>query len=135
VTECSICGCDPCASRTFCSVCRKADQDRAAGKPPTQTGGRWWPIRTMSPEVLGARQMTDPAVSLEEAKRLASEGRPTPKATVDAVMHSVLKRGLRALTESANLERLARCDAAAKTEIEQRIAKLIAKGMISDVAA
>ena len=50
-------------------------------------------------------------------------------------MFSVRTRGLHALTEPATIERLARCDDAAKTQIERRIAKLMAKGRISDVAA
>jgi hypothetical protein len=50
--------------------------------------------------------------------------RPTPKATIDAVVFAVRERGLAALKEPANLERLSRCDAAAKAEIERRITKL-----------
>jgi hypothetical protein len=39
-------------------------------------------------------------------------------------MHAVRERGIAALKESATVERLERCDAAAMTEIEQRIASL-----------
>jgi hypothetical protein len=49
--------------------------------------------------------------------------RPTPKATIEAVMHAVRERGLTALKVPVTAERLERCDAAAKAEIEQRIAK------------
>jgi hypothetical protein len=41
-------------------------------------------------------------------------------------MHSVRERGLAALREPVNIERLLRCDAAAKTEINRRIARLVA---------
>jgi hypothetical protein len=54
--------------------------------------------------------------------------RPTPQATIDAVMWTVGERGLKALRESANQERLARCDVAARTQINQRIERLIAAG-------
>jgi hypothetical protein len=50
--------------------------------------------------------------------------RPTPKATIEAVMHAVKKRGLTALKESAMKERLARCDAAARAEMNERMEKL-----------
>jgi hypothetical protein len=66
---------------------------------------------------------------------VADAARPTPNTTIDAIMYCVMARGLSALTEPATLDRLASCDAAAKAQIEQRIAKLMAKGMISDVAA
>jgi hypothetical protein len=39
-------------------------------------------------------------------------------------MYCVRERGLAALKEPATTKRLERCDAAAKAEIEQRIAKL-----------
>jgi hypothetical protein len=64
-------------------------------------------------------------VSIERAWTELNDPRnhPTPKATIEAMMHAVRERGLTALKEPANVERLGRCDAAAKAEIEQRIAK------------
>jgi hypothetical protein len=56
--------------------------------------------------------------------------RPTPQVTVDAVMYSVRERGLKALKEPANQERLRRCDTAAEDKIIQRIEKLHAAGRI-----
>jgi hypothetical protein len=50
--------------------------------------------------------------------------RPTPEATIEAIMHAVRERGLAALKEPATAERLSRCDASAKAEIERRIANL-----------
>jgi hypothetical protein len=49
---------------------------------------------------------------------------PTPQVTLEAVMHAVRERGLAALKEPATVERVSRCDAAAKAEIERRIANL-----------
>jgi hypothetical protein len=54
----------------------------------------------------------------------------TPQTTVDTIMCSVRERGLNALREPANQERLARCDAAARAQINQRIEKLLAAGLI-----
>jgi hypothetical protein len=52
--------------------------------------------------------------------------RPTPQTTVETVMWTVRERGLKALREPANQERLGRCDAAARAQINQRIEKLLA---------
>jgi hypothetical protein len=51
--------------------------------------------------------------------------RPTPQSTVEAIMHTVRERGLGALDELATLERLGRCDDAARSQINKRIARLI----------
>lgn len=50
--------------------------------------------------------------------------RATPWVTVEAIMLCVRERGIAALDEPANIERLSHCDAAAKAEINRRIAKL-----------
>jgi hypothetical protein len=57
--------------------------------------------------------------------------RRTPRTTIEAVMYAVRERGVAALREAANIERLTRCDEVAKTEINERIAKLIAKQEIA----
>jgi hypothetical protein len=65
-------------------------------------------------------------LTFEQAYREINDpkNRPTPQVTVEAVILTVRERGLAALKEPANVERLERCDAAAKAEIERRIAKL-----------
>jgi hypothetical protein len=65
-------------------------------------------------------------VSIERAWAELNDPRnhPTPKVTIEAVIHSIRERGLAALKEPANVERLSHCNAAAKAEIEQRIAIL-----------
>lgn len=49
---------------------------------------------------------------------------PAPQSTIDAIMYSVRVRGVAALHEPANLERLARCDEDARRQINERIEKL-----------
>jgi hypothetical protein len=57
--------------------------------------------------------------------------RGAPQSTIEAIMHAVRARGAAALKEPANIERLSRCDGAAKDEINQRIARLIAAKKIT----
>jgi hypothetical protein len=57
--------------------------------------------------------------------------RRTPQTTIEAIMYTVRTRGVAALKEPANIERLSRCDGAAKDEINQRIARLIAAKKIT----
>jgi hypothetical protein len=60
-----------------------------------------------------------------------ARGRGTPRSTVEAIVWAVRERGVAALKEPANIERLSRCDAAARTEINKRIASLIAAKKIA----
>jgi hypothetical protein len=48
----------------------------------------------------------------------------TPQATIEAVMYCDRERGLAALREPANQQRLMKCDHAARAEVNRRIAKL-----------
>jgi hypothetical protein len=57
-------------------------------------------------------------------RRSLQAQRPTPRSTVEAILHCVRERGPAALQEPANIERLSRCDAAALAEIDARLAKL-----------
>ena len=57
-------------------------------------------------------------------KRSVARMRTTPQTTIEAVLHSVRERGLPALKEPANVERLSRCDANARRQADFRIAKL-----------
>ena len=72
------------------------------------------------------RCLTQPRVSLEQAWNEINDrrNRPTPNVVVEAIMLAVRERGLVALKEPATVERLKRCDAAARAEINQRIEKL-----------
>jgi hypothetical protein len=53
-----------------------------------------------------------------------------PSSTIETIMCTVRARGVSALKEPANIERLLRCDAATRTEINKHIERLIAAGGI-----
>jgi hypothetical protein len=57
-----------------------------------------------------------------------SARQPTPQVTVEAIMHCVRERGLAALEEPENIERLLRCDPAALAEINKRVEALLQRG-------
>jgi hypothetical protein len=48
----------------------------------------------------------------------------TPQVTIEAVMLAVRERGLQVLKEADTIERLSRCDAAARKQINSRIERL-----------
>jgi hypothetical protein len=56
--------------------------------------------------------------------------RPTPQTTIEAIMWCVRERGLAALKERINQERLSRCDAAARQQINKRIERLKKAGVV-----
>jgi hypothetical protein len=68
------------------------------------------------------RRLVDINADWEDTRRQ----RRTPQTTIEAIMYTVQTRSVAALKEPANIERLSRCDGAAKDEINQRIAGLIA---------
>jgi hypothetical protein len=88
----------------------------------------WWEIVTIGAEELArARRLLDPAVSLDSAYRQINDARsrPTPQTVVEAILYCVRERGVGALKEPANVERLRDCDAAAKAQIDKRVAKIL----------
>ncbi|MGZ5849898.1 MAG: hypothetical protein ACXWJ4_11810 [Methyloceanibacter sp.] len=103
--ECATCGGRPCANPSFCDACRKADAHHQEPRP-SRLPANW------------------DEMSLVALWRHHNSNRPTPQATIEAVMHCVRERGLSALQEPATLERLSRCDAAALAQIDDRIVKL-----------
>ena len=54
----------------------------------------------------------------------------TPQSTIDAILYCVRTRGLAALKEADNEERLSRCGAAAMKQIDGRIEQMRAKGLL-----
>jgi hypothetical protein len=58
------------------------------------------------------------------AEYLDPRNRPTPKAVIDAVVLCVRQRGIAALKEPANVERLSRCDESARAEINRQIERI-----------
>jgi hypothetical protein len=117
MTACPICGAWPCINPSFCDRCRKADAKLRAEKRnrPELIPQDW---DHMSLDALWH------AVNYERH-------RPTPQTTIEAIMYCVRERGLTVLKEPANIERLIRCNQAAKEQIDRRIAKLVAEGRLS----
>ena len=54
----------------------------------------------------------------------------TPQSVIDAIIYSVRSRGLAALKELANEERLSRCDEAAMKQIREHIERMRQKGLL-----
>ena len=112
-TECPSCGRTPCPTPSFCGVCRDADQKAGGRKLPDHIPDNW----------------NDETVSLEALwSRFNERRRGTPQGTIEAILYCVHARGVAALREPANIERLSRCDERARTEIDQRINKKLAGG-------
>ena len=88
--------------------------------------GRALIVETPLEHLARLRRLMRDSVSLDAAWAELNDyrNRPTPRATIEAVMHAVRERGLAALKEPVTAERLQRCDEAAKAEIERRIANL-----------
>ncbi len=66
----------------------------------------------------------------ERRREPVNNRRPTPQTVIEAVMYCVRARGLGALKEPDNLNRLRQCDARAQTEIDRRIDKLFESGIL-----
>jgi hypothetical protein len=99
------CGAAACVNPSFCAACRGADRRRTRSRHIDTIPHDW---ESMSINALGQR---------------FNERCPTPQSTIEAIMYCVRKRGLDALKEPANLQRLSSCDAEALTQIDQRITK------------
>jgi hypothetical protein len=97
----------------FERACARADAERRAGRRESQ-------------DTLRAKRLLADNISIDRAWSELNDRRRhgTPRATIEAILHCVRERGLKALREPANVERLSRCDAAAKAEVDRRIAKL-----------
>ena len=67
------------------------------------------------------RRLMADDVSLDRAWHELRDNRPTPEVTVEAIRQSVRERGLKALDEPVNQERLGRCDAAARARLDRWI--------------
>jgi hypothetical protein len=119
MTHCWTCGSDPCANPSFCATCRDADQRKTRNSHVLI-------VETVPEDLAQLRRLMRDDVSLNAAWHELNNprNRPTPKATVDAVVFAVREGGLAALKEPSMKERLARCDAAARAEINEQIEKL-----------
>jgi hypothetical protein len=110
---CDVCGTSPCLRPGFCAECRKADARRRSVRIDLLPEG--WDVISFG------------ALCDQLARRL----RGTPQSTVDALMCALRARGLPALKAPAGIERLLRCDTVARSEINKRIAKLVAAKKIA----
>jgi hypothetical protein len=63
-------------------------------------------------------------LSLDQLLGHFNTHRSTPQVTVEAIMLAVRERGIAALNEPKNIERLRRCDETALAEINRRISRL-----------
>jgi hypothetical protein len=100
-----------------------ADRRRDRGERPRYTGAQ----RNLPAHI--PHDLEDK--TLDELGELFNRECPTPQASIEAIMYCVRERGVDALKEPANIERLVRCDPAAKEQIDRRIAKLDAEGKVS----
>jgi hypothetical protein len=110
-----MCGCSPCVNPSFCAVCRRADREHVAER------------QRMSGELARTRRLLSPEISFEQVWDELNGARsyPTPRSTIEAILHCVRAHGVAALKEWANVERLSRCDADARAEIDRRIGTLM----------
>jgi len=69
---------------------------------------------------------------MTKQKNGAHQAKVAPQTTIEAIMWCVRERGMQALREPANIERLLRCDSAARAEINERITRRLAA---RDIAA
>jgi hypothetical protein len=105
---CRTCGTDPCVNPSFCAACRKADRKTEKQRPLPGIPPDW------------------DTISLDALWQRLQQDHPTPQVTIEAIMLGVRERGLAALKEPANIERLLPCDAHAKKKINLRIVSLLA---------
>jgi|SRR5262245_23242857 len=107
IRPCTVCGCEPCPTPSFCQVCREADAKAAAGRRDDHR----------------RRRLMDADISLERAYEQMMKARPTPNATIETVKQAVRDRGVLALDEKQTRDRLQRCDPAAIAEIDHWLLK------------
>jgi hypothetical protein len=77
----------------------------------------------LTPGFCRACRAADAKAAWERRRAAKPRPRPTPQTTVEAILYCVRSRGIAALQEPENIERLGRCDDAAIAEIERRLGK------------
>jgi hypothetical protein len=81
----------------------------------------------MSPSFCEACRQADAKREAKRKRVSDLKSRPTPQATIEAIKQSVRDRGVAALKEAANRERLSQCDNAARAEIDRWLTPFKAK--------
>jgi hypothetical protein len=94
---------------TFWRACERADA--APNRQP------------VDPKIGCVWRLLDDTVSLDRAYAIITANRPTPETSIDAIKVAVRDRGVAALNEPATRQRLQRCDAAARADIEQWLSR------------
>ena len=99
---------------------------RAAREYHKARAGRRAAVDIMPERLALLRQLLSDDVSIERAWNKLNDPRrhPTPQVVVEAIWWCVRERGVAALNEPANLERLSHCDDAALAQLDARLAKL-----------
>jgi hypothetical protein len=107
-----------------------AHHDREWWRVEARRAGSDWPsiLNTIAAAVRGWRILHDVDQEEQPSACLAfgADHLLCPSCTIEAIMCTVRARGVSALKEPANIERLSRCDAATRKEINRRIGSLIA---------
>ena len=83
------------------------------------------------PETLARlRELRDCNVSLDQLwyELNDARSRPTPQVTIEAILSCVRERGIAALNEPVNIERLSRCHAGALAQIDARLVQNLKGG-------
>jgi len=115
---------------------------REAGDDPDNHLREWWQrkaeqggfdlhaVTELCIDIIASRLFESPFMCAcrldDERRKPVPPQKPTPRPTpaVVVVLHTVRERGTEALKEASNVERLRQCDAAARAEINKRIAKM-----------
>jgi hypothetical protein len=88
-------------------------------------GDRDLVVETPKQRLALLRRLLGNNISFERASHELNDRRhrPTPQTVVEAILHAARERGIAALQEPANIERLRRCDVPALAQIDARLAK------------
>jgi hypothetical protein len=102
---CDMCGQSLCVNPSFCRLCRvEARKPRPRRNP--RIPANWQEM------------------SLDALYQHFNKTRPTPQTTIEAILHCIRGRGVAALKEPANVERLSRCDESARADINRQIQRV-----------
>jgi hypothetical protein len=88
-------------------------------------GDRVLIVETKPEQLARLRELRDDNVSLDRLwyELNDARSRPTPQVTIEALLSCVRERGVSALNEPINIERLSRCHAGALGQIDARLAQ------------
>jgi hypothetical protein len=104
----------------------EASWREAAKQYHRDRAGRTLSVVTEPRRLAQLRRLMADDVSLDRAWHELNDThkRPTPKASIDAVWHAFLERGVAALSQPEVMDRIAHCDEDARAELDRRIATI-----------